>query len=215
MLLFSDTLATIKSDLATRKIKSPPKEWQLGSKGDVVIVHGWAGRWAYVWDLGNYVNKLGYKVHVLPKLGRNFKKVRIGTKILEEYLRKNDVRGVILLAHSKGGIICKSFMDTSKLASKVRKVITISTPYNGTLLGYLLVGGLFEQAPTSSLTSQLRKDKRFNHLFVNLIAKRDNLVIPNKNLVLEGALNKTVDVEGHMLILQSSQLLDELRKWLT
>lgn len=192
--------------------RTPPNEWSLGNKGDVILVQGFGGTWSYLIRIGNFVNNLGYKIHVLEKLGNNTAKIEKCSKILENYILENEIKNAKVICHSKGGIITKYFLTTSKYKDRVSKVISISSPFGGTLLGHVNIFNLGEVALSSKLIKNLEQKKSVNNKFTNLYARTDEIVIPNKSLILQEAQNIKIDIAGHIRILDSPKTLKEIEK---
>ena len=69
-----------------------------------------------------------------------------------------------------------------------------------------------ELTPGSKLLQDLEKATTINKMFVNLYPRVDNLVIPNKNLVLKNAQNIKIDMVGHLRILISDKALKHVEE---
>lgn len=210
-LFLQDIIITLIGGLKDLFVKNPPKKWLTGIRGDLLIVQGFGGRWTYMSTIGNLANSLGYKVHVLEKLGYNLKKIENSSQILEKYIRKENLKNTTIISHSKGGIIAKYFLVNSKLSNRVKKVISISSPFEGTLFAYIYFLNLYELTPKSKLIRGLSQNSNVNNKFINIYGI-DNIVIPNKNLYLAGAENLNLRIPGHMLILQNKKTLTEIEK---
>lgn len=213
--IFLDLLLHPMSLLSNFTLTKVPNNWSTGKNGDVILVQGFGGTWSYLVRIGNFVNKLGYKVHVLQKLGNNIAKIEKCSKILEEYLIENEIKNATIICHSKGGIIAKYFLTTSKYRDRVSKVTSISSPFKGTYLGYLNLFNVSEMAPSSKIIKNLEQQRLVNKKFINLYSKVDEIVIPNENLVLEGTRNVKIDVVGHIRILDSEKTLNVIEKILS
>lgn len=184
----------------------------MGENGDVLMIQDFRSNGAYLLQMGNFINDLGYKVHVLKKLGNNAMKIQKSSQILEEYLKKNAIKKIFVISHSKGEIIAKHFLNNSKYANRVPKVISIASPFKGTLFAYTTIFNLRKPAPSSKLIKNLERNKFVNKKFINLRPAVDNMVIPNKNLLLEDARNHKINVVGHNRIIFSEKTLKEIEK---
>jgi len=105
-----------------------PIGFSKGLQGNVVLVTGWSEKWSSLKVIANELNRDGYKIHVVPGLESNHEKIHIGVEILENFIKTKDLKNVNLVCHSKGGLIGKLFIDTSRFSNRVSKVITIATP---------------------------------------------------------------------------------------
>jgi len=65
-------------------------------------------------------------------------------KEVKRTLKATGFKKVDLVGHSMGGLVCRSYLNRSGAAAKVRKCVFLATPNEGTPLAYLasLVGGL-------------------------------------------------------------------------
>ena len=207
-----DFLVHLSAKVSNYIVTNRPPEWEYGKRGDVILIQGFGGTWSYLTKIGNLANKMGYKVHTLPKLKNNIAPVHKCSQILEEYLHENSITKAVVVAHSKGGVIAKYFLVNSKLANRITKVVSLSSPFKGTLLGYLDIFNSKELTPGSKLLQDLEKATTINKMFVNLYPRVDNLVIPNKNLVLKNAQNIKIDMVGHLRILISDKALKHVEE---
>jgi pimeloyl-ACP methyl ester carboxylesterase len=180
---------------------SPPAEWKKGKLGDVILMHGWNGIWQYYKPLASYLNRIGYRVHVLPELGNNHFPIIRGVKILEQYLASQKIEKLTLIGHSKGGLIAAQYFKNNP--EKVERIITIATPWGGSMFGYGRFLGLSELKPNSDVINRII-NKLNVKMINNLFPFKDNHVIPNGHLVLPGAINIQIPVNGHTMILNSS-----------
>lgn len=189
--------------------RTPPAYWKNGTKGDVIIVPGFAETWVYEEMPASHLNKLGYRIHVIHELDSNFVPIQKATEIVSDYIKKNELTDVILLAHSKGGIIAKRVLDS--LPEKIiQKIITISVPYHGTFWGYGYFLRLKEMQPASEIIRSTLKETKNNSRIYNYYSQIDNNVIPNKSAILEGARNMQIGVIGHTRILRDISLLEHI-----
>src|SRR5690606_25865243 len=81
-----------------------------------------------------------HPVHVVTGLGRNRMAVPDGAVAAARYLRENDLRGVIIVAHSKGGLIGKHLMTLEDPEGRVARLIAIATPFAGSRYARFLPG---------------------------------------------------------------------------
>jgi triacylglycerol lipase len=206
--IFLDLLTVPIAKLNNFITNAPPSNWSVGEKGDVILVHGFGDKWSYLTKIGNSVNSLGYKVHVLQELGRNTFKIAMCSRILENYIQEKSIKNAVVICHSKGGVITKYFLIHSKQAKNIKGVISIAVPFGGFLFAYVHIFNLYELTPTSSLIKELKKNNSINGIFVNIRTKVDDIILPNKNTLLPGAENITTNVVGHLRILRAQETLD-------
>lgn len=212
LFFFLDYIVIAQKQLLSSIPQNPPKQWRLGSKGDVVLVPGFNERWVFFKKTGDTVNAAGFRVHVIDELGRNLLPIKRGSAIVEKYIRENKLQKVIFLSHSKGGIIAKYLLDSLVNEGLVRSSFSIATPYGGTVLGYLRAFSLDELLPGSSALRELNKQTKNNHLVTNIFTRYDNHILPSANTVLKGAKNIEVNVIGHTRILDAEDTVATIKK---
>ncbi len=194
-------LLVLKRELQTIFYIQPPLKWNHGSKGDVILIHGFNETWVFLETLGNFLNEKGYRVHTLPMLGRNFLPIEDAVTLINTYLHKQGIIKVIFLSHSKGGLIGKKLVDED---APNRHLISIATPFHGTFWGKARVLNLETLDPLSASIQSLHISKK-NETITNIYSKHDTLVFPNSSLFLKGASNYCVDIVGHTRILESEK----------
>lgn len=187
----------------------PPIKWINGTKGNVILIHGLHERFIFLKKIGNLLNTKGFRVHVLKDIHTNVIPVRQSVLVLEQFVKSKDLQNIILVCHSKGGLVANYFFKTSKSANRVKKVITLATPYHGSLFAFP-----FDRdcVPNSEIIKLINSNSEDNQKIFNIYPRFDNHVIPNKNLILSGAHSYKIDIVGHTRILEAQQTLETISK---
>lgn len=206
--LFVEYILIFKIHLSELKRQTPPSEWIKGSRGTIIVIPGFNSTWVTLQTIANHLNKSGYRILVIPQLKRHHTNLEKSAKILAKYIQENNLKDVILISHSKGGLIAKYMMDTQPAGKNVKLSISIAAPYQGSIFGYLRIFSLFELIPDCPFINSFNAITTNNHKIYNLYAKVDNHVLPNKNVLLPGAHNIMIGVIGHTRILLVKQTLD-------
>lgn len=192
-----------------------PKNWSVGAKGDVILIPGFGATWNFLLTVGNLANSCGYKVHRVKKIDINHYSIVHNLSSLKSCIEKNNLSRVILVGHSKGGIIGCLALNDKELSKSVAKVITVAAPFGGTQKAekFQRFFHLSELRPNSRFLKSLRNlgPKKLEKIF-NFYPVVDNVVIPHHRLILKGAHNFEVPVSGHTRILETSELLTALKK---
>ncbi|UJP39255.1 esterase/lipase family protein [Cellulomonas palmilytica] len=99
----------------------------------VVLVPGVYEAWHFLRPLARRLHARGLAVHAVPGLGRNHRPVGQSAEILRAAIAALGLRDVVLLAHSKGGLIGKRAMieDLASGAPRIGSMITVNTPFAG------------------------------------------------------------------------------------
>ena len=182
---------------------NPPTHWKIGTKGDVVVIPGYMEKWVFLRTLAEFLNKLGYRVHILRSLEETMHSIEDSAQIVTAYIAQKQLHRVILLSHSQGGLVAKLILDNPKSVDAIDTSISIAIPYGGTVWGYLYYFGLKDLRPDSDMIRRMKSNSAVHNKVLNIFPKYDNHVIPHNNLILEGAKNICLDVTGHTNILES------------
>lgn len=99
----------------------------------VVLVPGVYEAWHFLRPLARRLHARGLAVHAVPALGRNHRPVPESAEILRAALAARDLRDVVLLAHSKGGLIGKRAMieDLASGDARIASMVAVNTPFAG------------------------------------------------------------------------------------
>jgi len=118
----------------------PPKP--QGSKRPVLLVPGWCGRTRSFRKMAEGLAAKGYPVYPVP-LGSQLGCIDRKASLLSKFLDMHGLEDVYVVAHSMGGLI--SVRSMMKGETRIRRLITMGTPYRGThviYLGYLVTFAL-------------------------------------------------------------------------
>lgn len=190
----------------------PPLEWKSGEKGNVILVMGYAENFVFLETIGKFLNKRGYKVWIVPT-SNPFNKIESEVTKIEAFIKQSNLNNLIFVSHSRGGLIAKLLVDTNPdIAQTTKRLIAISTPWQGTKLGYLHFGNLYEVKPNSKVIQKVLKNKSNLGKITNLYPKLDNHVIPNNHLLLADCDNHEINVVGHTKILEVQETLEIIQK---
>ncbi|MEX2027961.1 MAG: alpha/beta hydrolase [Candidatus Curtissbacteria bacterium] len=190
--------------------RDPPKHY-LGhivqGKDPVILLAGISNTWRSLKKIGDKVSLEGHPVYIVPQLGRNFRDIKSIAEIIEEIIKENRLEKVIIVAHSKGGLVGKYLLIHDK---RVKKLIAIATPFSGSGLAKLVPHKAFrELLPTSQIIADINSHDEVNNCITCIIPSYDNHV-PKGGSFLKGAKNIKVEISGHHKILFSKELFQEV-----
>ncbi len=186
--------------------RKPPRHY-LGHVKEgfspVILIPGVFEKWQFLKAIADPISLLGHPVYVLEHLGYNTGEIFKAAKLVRELIDEEKLKNVVIIAHSKGGLIGKyvlAFYDEDK---KVKKLISIATPYKGSTLAKISSARVFrELLPGNAETIQkLHNEKDVNRHIVSIYGIFDNHVWPQGGCHLEGAKNIQVNTHGHHHIL--------------
>jgi pimeloyl-ACP methyl ester carboxylesterase len=180
--------------------RASPDDVATGHLAPVVIIPGIYESWHFMRPLIDLLHDNGHPVHVVTPLRRNGRPVAPSAALVADHLREHDLREVLIVAHSKGGLIGKYLMTQLDPESRVARLIAISTPFSGSRYArYLPVPSLRAFAGTNPHLAALAADERLNNRVVSIFGRFDPH-IPESS-VLPGAENVLIDIGGHFRIL--------------
>lgn len=98
-----------------------------------------------------------------------------------------------------------------KSNQSIDKLITIACPFGGSSFGNLNIRNMDELKPNTHLLKELSTNKSNVGKIINFYPTYDNYIL-EKNMKLEGAQNKLIKTDGHILIYESQELILEILK---
>ena len=190
---------------ATLRHRRVPKA--RGDKAPVLLIPGVYERWQFMRAVGGRLAKRGYAVHVVEPLGRNLSSIPDAAQMAQDYLDENDLRGVVVVAHSKGGLIAKHMMSFDDPTGRIRGLVAIATPFSGSSLArYAPTAPLRAFVPTETTLALLTQQAEANSHIVSIYPDFDPYIPGGSHL--EGAHNIQLPVDGHFRLLADPHVLD-------
>jgi alpha-beta hydrolase superfamily lysophospholipase len=175
-----------------------PRAWASGSARPVVLLPGVYETWHFLRSLGDALNAAGHPVHTVPDLGFNRLTIPASAALVARELRARDLRGVALVAHSKGGLIGKHLMTNDDPEHRVDRLVAVATPFAGSAMA--------RWTPWRTMRAFLPGDAVIRALGqhpnqrITSVYPRFDPNIPEGSR-LEGATNVEIPVVGHFRIL--------------
>ncbi|MHA7134254.1 lipase family protein [Oerskovia turbata] len=161
----------------------------------VVLVPGVYEPWRFLLPLATMLRGHGVAVHVLPALGVNRRPVAHGAAILGRYLDERDLRGVVVVAHSKGGLIGKLAM-VRDAERRIDSMIAVNTPFAGSAYArWFLDPAVRAFVPSDATIRALAAERAVNERITSAHSVWDPH-IPGGSF-LEGAHDVVLDTPGH------------------
>lgn len=200
--LLAEYQLIVKKFIWARREREIPVCWQKGSRGDVVLIPGINERWTFLGVIGNRLNKDGWRMHYPVTDTR--KPIDDITGEVENYIRQNNLVKVVIIGHSKGGLIARNLVN--RINNRVKLVVILAAPHHGTILAYLPLNG-FSELRLNSKSIKNISSLEVNEKIVNITPSWDNHIIPNSSLKLVGGRNVVIKVGGHTRILDASETI--------
>ncbi len=180
----------------------------LDSKVPVVMITGIFNRWAFYKPLLDQISLKGHPVYVVHTLGDNIKDIPSSAKIVKDFIEKNNLANVVLVSHSKGGLIGKYLLQHLNSENRVMKLIAIAAPFSGSNLVKLLpLKRINEFSPDSEIIKELNSYTKVNKKIISIIPSFDVMIRHDKGSYLEGAKNINVKAGGHNRVANNNEAI--------
>jgi hypothetical protein len=210
-----DYVAAVRWQIGPLLEHHDPADYLTGRPGQrpVVVLPGIWETWRFLLPLVERLHRAGHPVHAVTALRTNGATVDSSADIVASYLRDHDLDDVLVVAHSKGGLIGKDLMLRPDSGPRIRKMFAISTPFSGSIYArYILLPSLHAFSPTDPTTLRLAADRSVNARITSVWAGFDPH-IPGGSELPGARLNRRIDDGGHFRILRNHEVLGELDRF--
>ena len=181
--------------------------YPAGEKAPVLLLPGVYETWQFLKPLAARLSAEGHPIHVLDELKRNVMPVADAAVLAARYLEQHDLTNVVLVAHSKGGLIGKYLMLFEDQSARVDRLIAIASPFSGSSMSrYFPNRALRAFLPTDATLVRIGAEARVNERVTSIYGAFD-AHIPEGS-ALAGADNREFPVVGHFRILVDPAVID-------
>lgn len=192
--------------------RDEPDAWEHPPRvagAPVVLVPGVYERWRFLRPLAAALYARGVRVHTVPALGRNARPYEASAILLARYLEERQLRDVVLVAHSKGGLVGKLTMLDHDPSGRVARMVAVNTPFDGSSLArWTLSPAVRAFRPTHPVIRTLRAELAVNERIVNVQSRWDPHVPGGSTL--PGAVEVELATPGHFRPLADPRLREVL-----
>ena len=207
----ADRLYQIRAQAKNLVGRTPSVRYDRGELSPVLLLPGVYETWQFLRPVADRLSALGHPIHTVRELGYNRLSIIASAEIAQRYLDQKNLTGVVIVAHSKGGLIAKRMMVTDDRAGRIDRLVAINTPFGGSALA--------DWAPVRSLRAFSPRDETVMTLAANLAANvritsiysRLDPLIPGGSK-LEGATNVCLSMVGHFRPLAAPALFAEVER---
>ena len=110
-----------------------------------------------------------------------------------------DLRGVVLVGHSMGGLVARACLRDPRTRDRIAKIVTLGTPHHGSELARRAVGENGRQLRRGSAWLEaLNGESSAPVPLVSIFSLHDNYVAPQGSAILPGADNMPLAGIGHL-----------------
>jgi triacylglycerol lipase len=181
----------------------------------VLLIHGYGCNRAMWLKFSRGLASNGYSsnaINLEPALGSIDQYVSIVESGVTALMNRTGATQVAIVAHSMGGLATRAFMKTSSPAKneRIKKVITLGTPHQGTVHALLGQGQNTQQMrPNSPWRKSLAAAERPEDLskFTCIFTHQDNIVAPQANQTVPGAKEIQLSGIGHVALAYSPAVM--------
>lgn len=171
-----------------------------GDGRPVVIIPGIWETWAFLRPLIERVHEAGHPVHVLSSLRRNGRPVEATAVDVAAYITAHDLSGVVVVAHSKGGLIGKYVMALLDDTQRIDRMVAVCSPFSGSRYAlWMVLPSLRAFSPRNATTVLLARNEAVNRRIVSIFGEFDPHIPEGSRL--PGAENVCLAAGGHFRIL--------------
>jgi hypothetical protein len=185
-----------------RAVVSPrgADDYLSGTGRPVLVLPGIWETWAFLRPLIARVHDDGHPVHVIASLRWNGRPVEATARDVAAYVLEHDLRDVVVVAHSKGGLIGKYLMALLDDTHRVDRMVAVCTPFSGSRWATLMpLRSLRAFSPRDATTLLLARDRQINERIVSVYGEFDPHIPEGSEL--PGAVNVQLEAGGHFRVL--------------
>lgn len=196
---------------AQRQLRGPrervvPATFADGDRKPVVVLPGVLEPWTLMLPVAERLHAEGHPIHVVDALAVNTVSVAAAATLVEAVLAERDLREVVVVAHSKGGLIGKRLL-IDDVDGRIAQLIAIATPWHGSSLARLVPGQVIGSLrPEDPAITTLAANTEVNVRITSIYPTLDQQV--PEGSWLDGATNIEVPAVGHFRVLSDPEVLD-------
>ncbi|NLT26781.1 MAG: hypothetical protein GXX90_09075 [Microbacteriaceae bacterium] len=179
----------------------------------VVLIPGFLTNWQFMMPIAETLARLGVRVRVLPQLDRMLRSTgELAELVLDDLREHADEGPVVLVTHSKGGLVAKRVLLADPEGELALGAVAISAPFDGARAARLVHGDLpvpyvrevVMLRPGTPEMLGLARETGANSRITTISPIVDEIV--GAGGALPGARNIAVSSIGHNLLLADARV---------
>ncbi|ROS48479.1 triacylglycerol lipase [Frigoribacterium sp. PhB24] len=182
--------------LVTRSGRVVPRRYRDGDREPVLLLPGVYETWRFLRPVADRLNDLGHPIVVVPGMGHNRRPIAATAELAQRILDAHDLRDVVVLAHSKGGLVGKTMMVATDRDRRITRMVAVNSPFSGTRWSTVLPNKTLRVfSPRDAELRRLADRREANRTITSMASRFDAHV--TEGSVLPGAVNLEFPVDGH------------------
>ncbi|WP_434993472.1 esterase/lipase family protein [Arthrobacter sp. Ld5] len=198
-------------------LRSDPEQYRTPAPGapegkaPVLLLPGIYETWQFMRPIAHHLHQAGHAVHVVQRMGYNRGTIEDMAHLAAEHLKQHELTDVVIVAHSKGGLIGKFLLTMSGVAPRVDRLVAINTPFSGSIYAaFFLLPSIRAFSPFDRTLQRLRAEFSLNARITSIYSRFDPH-IPGGSFV-DGARNVQLDTMGHFRPIADKRVLQEIEQ---
>lgn len=193
---------------AAATLRPPPSDaFADGDREPVVLLPGIYETWPVMRGLARALHDAGHPVHTVPALGLNQRSLVESAQLAVERLEELDLDRVVLVAHSKGGLIGKLVLGDPLAGPRVLGLVAVNTPFAGSVYArWFPARSVRALSPRDPALLAVARDIAAHARIRSVYARFDPHVPGGSEL--PGAVNVRLPLDGHFRPLADPRLHD-------
>lgn len=186
-----------------------PDDRTTGTRRPLVLLPGIYETWRFLQPLADTLHARGHPIHVVAGLGSNRRPIAESARQVADLLVDRDLTDVVLVAHSKGGLIGKHLLAFDPAGARVRGMVAVATPFGGSRYSRLMPSPSLRAFRSGDATMRaLAAAAGVNTRIVSVYGAFDPHVPEGSELA--GARNVRLDGGGHFRVLADPRVIAEV-----
>ena len=174
--------------------------YRSGTRQPVVALPGVYETWQFMRPLMDALHERGHPIYVVTQLGHNLRTVPESARVTMDVIEREGLHDVLVLAHSKGGLIGKYAMAHLDPDGRIDRMVAIATPFGGSSYArFAPVRHLRAFRATDPVLAALIREVDANRRITSIYGVFDTMIPSGSEL--PGARNVRLPVGGHFHIL--------------
>ena len=186
-----------------------PDDLATGPRRPLVLLPGIYETWRFLEPLADTLHARGHPVHVVTGLGSNRRPIVESAGQVARLLIERGLEDLVLVAHSKGGLIGKHLMAFDPAGSRVRAMVAVATPFGGSRYSRFMPTPSLRAFRSGDATMRaLAASASVNARIVSVYGAFDPHIPEGSELA--GARNVRLNAGGHFRVLADPRVIAEV-----